>query len=317
MSSPVTMSSTDLPGEVVPFSKIGEKMLRSSAHDPGATRALVATVVAIGPLDRLTGVAQTLQIVGDAGTVRGILISEGDDPAPPARVMGNTVSLYGIKPPYVNNAVAALRLSSLPTLIWWRGGRPDTLDGLVGLAERIVLDEEQPIAVWRRAATLFEASAFSDMRWARLTQWRALMAHFFDIPEVMAVAPLFTHLRIRAADPLCARLFAAWLTSSLRMADGFEVEVVTDGAMAPLEEVSLTDGGQALTIRLAARACLETSAAVRGHCSASRVVAVTDVTPASLLTGELRIRARDLAFERAVRSLLAAAPGDGHASERR
>ena len=93
--------------------------------------------------DRSAGAAaEALQSLGDAGTVRGILISEGDSAAPPARVAGNTVALHGLKPAFFNNAVAALRLSSLPTLVWWRG-RPDTLDGLAGLAERIVLDDDQ------------------------------------------------------------------------------------------------------------------------------------------------------------------------------
>ncbi len=133
-------------GADVSFNKIGEAMARGTCQDSGATpmRALVATVVAIGPTDRLVAAAEALQSLGDAGTVRGILISEGDSAATPARVAGNTVALHGLKPAFFNNAVAALRLSSLPTLVWWRGGRPDALDGLADLADRIVLDDDQP-----------------------------------------------------------------------------------------------------------------------------------------------------------------------------
>ena len=189
-------------GEDVPFTKIGDAMARGTCHVSGATpmRALVATVVAVGPSQRLAAAAEALQTLGDAGTVRGILISEGDNAAPPARVAGNTVALHGLKPSFFNNAVAALRLSSLPTLVWWRGGRADTLDGLADLADRIVLDYDRPATaspddaadpIWSRAATLFDDCAFSDLRWARLTQWRALMAHFFDIPEVLAAAADF------------------------------------------------------------------------------------------------------------------------------
>ena len=138
---------------------------------------------------------------------------------------GNTVALHGLTPAYFNNAVAALRLSSLPTLVWWRGGRPDTLDGLADLAERIVLDDDAArVDLVDAPSRLFEDSAFSDLRWARLTQWRALMAHFFDIPEVLAATPDFSRLTIAASDRMSARLFAAWLQSSMQFKEGFTVE---------------------------------------------------------------------------------------------
>jgi glucose-6-phosphate dehydrogenase assembly protein OpcA len=303
VSSPV---SSPLPGEEVPFARIAGAMVRGNCQDAGAMRALVATVVAIGPVDRLADAAEALQQVGDAGTVRGILISEGDDPAPPARVAGNTVSLIGLKPPYVNNAVAALRLSSLPTLVWWRGGRPDTLDGLAHLADRIVLDEPSPREAWARAATLFDVSAFSDLRWARLTQCRALTAHFFDIPEVRAAASRFTHLRVSAGDGMTARLFAAWLASSLTLASDLTTEI-EEGASgdSALREVRFGDAEQELVVHVEpGRTCVETAVSVRGHRSASRLVSLGDLSVARLITEELRIRARDAAFERALHHLL-------------
>jgi glucose-6-phosphate dehydrogenase assembly protein OpcA len=296
-------------GAEVPFSKIGEAMARGSCQDsrPTPMRALVGTVVAVGPIDRLGDAAEALQSLGDAGTVRGILISEGDTPAPPARVAGNTVALHGLKPPFVNNAVAALRLSSLPTLVWWRGGRPDTLDGLATLADRIVLDDPRPEPVWARASTLFGASAFSDLRWARLTQWRALMAHFFDIPEVLTAAADFTRLTIAASDPMSARLFAAWLESSIAFGDGFAVAVVDGSPGTPIDEIRLGDHEQELVIRIGGhRTCLETAVSVRGHRSASRLVSIGDQTLTGLITEELRIRARDAAFERALGRLVSA-----------
>ena len=294
-------------GADVAFNKIGEAMARGTCQDSGATpmRALVATVVAVGPSDRLGAAAEALQSLGDAGTVRGILISEGDSSAPPARVAGNTVAFHGLKPAFFNNAVASLRLSSLPTLVWWRGGRPDTLDGLAGLADRIVLDDDQPDPIWSRAVTLFDDSAFSDLRWARLTQWRALMAHFFDIPEVLAAAADFSRLTIAASDPMSARLFAAWLQSSIQFRDGFTVELVNGSEGTPIDEIRLGDHEQELVIRLAAhRTCLETEVSVRGHRGASRLVSLGDQTLTGLITEELRIRARDAAFERALVHLM-------------
>lgn len=293
------------PGDAVPFSNIAAAMARGACADAGAMRALVATVVAIGPEERLASAAETLQALGDAGTVRGILLSEGDNPAPPAHVSGNTVAIYGLKPLYVNNAVAALRLSSLPTLVWWRGGSPDTIEAVADLADRIVLDEEHPDATWRRAVTLFDDTTFSDVRWAKLTQWRALMAHFFDIPEVRAARSTFTSLSIACADVLSARLFAAWLTSTLQFAAGFTINIREARGEAFMVDVRLGDHDQELTMRLTCgEKCLETSVSVRGHSSASRVVSLTDVTPVTVLTEELRIRSRDLAFERALRALV-------------
>jgi glucose-6-phosphate dehydrogenase assembly protein OpcA len=296
-------------GADVSFNKIGEAMALGTCQASGATpmRALVATVVAVGPTDRLSAAAEALQALGDAGTVRGILISEGDNPAPPARVAGNTVALHGLTPAFFNNAVAALRLSSLPTLVWWRGGRPDTLDGLADLADRIVLDDDSPEPIWSRAATLFEDTAFSDLRWARLTQWRALMAHFFDIPEVLAATADFSRLTIAASDRMSARLFAAWLRSSIQFQEGFTVEFAEGSASTPIDEIRLGDHQQELVIRFAAhRTCLETEVSVHGHRSASRLVSLRDQTLTGLLTEELRIRARDAAFERALGQLASA-----------
>ena len=79
------------------------------------------------------------------------------------------------------------------------------------LADRLVLDAEDPGPVWARVAALAERTATSDLRWTRLTRWRALMAHFWDIPEVRAAAPGFNRLRIEGSDLHAARLYAAWL----------------------------------------------------------------------------------------------------------
>jgi len=292
----------------VPFTKIAEAMAQRVCQDSAASpmRALVATVVAVGPPERLVDAASALQTLGDAGTVRGILISEGTNQAPPPRVAGNTVALHGLKPEYIDNAVGALRLSSLPTVVWWRGGQPDTLDGLARLAERVILDADDPQRTWERASRLFEDSAFSDMRWARLTQWRALMAHFFDMPEVQAACTSFTRLEIHAQDRWSAALFGAWMTTAIRFGKGFSVRV-TDGADdVAIEGIELGNDEHQLRLQLnERRSSIETSVSVPGHRGATRLVPLTDQALSHTLTEELRIRARDAAFERALRAVLA------------
>jgi glucose-6-phosphate dehydrogenase assembly protein OpcA len=267
----------------------------------GAAFGLTATIVVVGSRQRLPEAAKALQELTDVG-VRTILISYGTNASPKARVTEHAVALEGLLPQYVNNAIAALRLSSLPTFVWWRGGSEEFLTGLAGLADRLVLDAEDPRSVWARSGTL--DTAISDLRWSLLTRWRALMAHFFDIPEVRAGAPGFRRLLIEGSDPHAARLFAAWLVSSLPGLEAVATELHDLPGAAPIEHVQLGEGDQQLTLRLApAHTCIETTARVAGSGGATRTVSLGEQGLAALIGEELRIRSRDLAFERAVAAI--------------
>jgi glucose-6-phosphate dehydrogenase assembly protein OpcA len=296
------MSESLLPSGVdVQFADI-ESALAGSSDDTrraGGT-ALTATVVVAGPRHRLVEAAQAIAALKDVG-VRAVLISYGDNPAPGVRVAGHTVALEGLRPDYLNNAVAALRLSSLPTLVWWRGGGTKDIEGLATLADRLVLDAEDPREVWKSVENLAQRTSVSDLRWARLTRWRALMANFFDIPEVCAAASSFSALRVEGSDRPAMCLFAGWLLSIL----GSEQRIVPDlreqSSLAPIEAVVLGDGTQQLVLRMAAnRTCVQTAATVPNLPSACRTVSLGNQQLAALLGEELRIRARDVAFERAV-----------------
>jgi glucose-6-phosphate dehydrogenase-like protein OpcA len=107
---------------------------------------------------------------------------------------------------------------------------------------------------------------------------------------------------------LSARLFASWLTSSLQFAEGFAVDIREVRGEPIMVDVRLGDHDQELVLRLSSAKCLETSVSVRGHRSASRVVSLMDVTPQRVLTEELRVRARDVAFERTLQALVSAQP---------
>jgi len=296
------MSESLLPaGIAVSFSDI-ESALAGSSEDArrAAGTALTATVVVAGPRERLSEAAQAIESLKDIG-VRAVLISYGDNPAAVVRVAGHTVALEGLRPCYLNNAVAALRLSSLPTLVWWRGGQTEDIQGLAMLADRLVLDAEDPLEVWKSVENLAQRTSVSDLRWTRLTRWRALMAHFFDIPEVCVAACDFRALRVEGSDRHAMRLFAGWLRSIL----GTDQDIVADlherSGLAPIEAVVLGDGSQQLVLRLAAnRTCVRTAAEITNLPSASRTVSLGNQQLSALLGEELRIRARDLAFERAI-----------------
>ena len=250
-----TLTSELLPaGEDVPFTKIGDAMARGTCHASGATpmRALVATVVAVGPSERLAAAAEALQTLGDAGTVRGILISEGDNAAPPARVAGNTVALHGLKPSFFNNAVAALRLSSLPTLVWWRGGRADTLDGLAELADRIVLDYDRPATASpttplirsgrapRRSSTIARSATCAGRGSpSGGRSWRISSTS----RRCLRLRPIFPGSESRApTDSL--RIFSQHGSrSSIQFHEGFTVDLSEGSQGTPIDEIRLGDAG--------------------------------------------------------------------------
>ena len=292
----------------VPFSEVERALAREGAKKPGTTlsaRALTATVVAVGPRERLDDVAQPLSELAAAGAIRAIIIPEGTPPAD-AQVGPNVVVLPGLEDTFIDNAVASLRLASLPTLIWWRGGPMPLLDSLITLAERVVLDADPPEDGWRCAVSRFERAAFSDFRWTRLTRWRAMMAQFFDLPDVREAAPSLTRLRIDASDRPSAELFAAWMRTALQWGNDMTIDIHESRSTSPISCITLSGGAQDLNLRVAkTRTCLE-SAVKSGAQTLSGVVGLGDESLTALLSDELRIRSRDHAFERALRALVAA-----------
>jgi glucose-6-phosphate dehydrogenase assembly protein OpcA len=295
-------------GVEMPFSEIAAALAHGDSRVERTTvpRALTATIVAVGPDDSLVDAADALRQLARTAAVRTILISEGQNARPHARLMEDIVAIPGLKAQFVDNAVAALRLSSLPTLVWWRGGSAPMLEALTHLADRVVLDDGDPVATWKQAVRLLDHSAFSDLRWTRLTRWRALMAHFFDVPEVRAAAPRFETLAVVGADRAAASLFSGWLGGALGRGRGLRLEF-TDGTRGVfVERIALANSNEELAIELGrSGACVQTSADVTGHSAVVRMVSLGNQTAAALLAEELRIRARDMAFEQALHAAVA------------
>lgn len=273
------------------------------AAPPPVGPALVATVIVIGRPERLDEAAEALRGLADAGSVRSILISEGTRATPVSEATGESILVSGLAPRYINNAVAALRLSSLPAVVWWRGGSTDALDGLADLADRLVLDVEDSDAVWTHAIDLFDRTVVTDLRWTRLTRWRSALAHLFDLPQVRAAAGRFERLTIEAPDVAAARLFAGWLHSTLRWTPSVTISIRPAGrdaaAPEPLDGVRLAAQGLAISLQLTAGTeCLEAEVDGAGGCT--RVVPLGDGSLSSLIGEELAVRSRDVAFERAL-----------------
>lgn len=293
-------------GTDVPFSDIEAtlaRLVRDRRRRRAPSRALTATVIVVGPPDRLAPCAEALEQLGVTGGVRSIFITEGAKPSPTARVTETSIVIAGLASRFLNNAVAALRLSSLPALVWWRGGSIESLTDLVDLADRLVLDTPEPDDVWLRAAELIEHAAITDLRWTRLTRWRALLAHIFDLPQVRRAAPSITRLTIETGDLPSARLFAGWLRSSLHWTSAVAIGITTATPTdrQPLERAVLTGANLTITLQVrSTRTCLE--AVVAGVEASNRVVPCSEPTLAALLNEELAVRTRDVAFEQALAS---------------
>lgn len=294
-------------GRNVPFAEIEvtlARLVRDGRRRQAPARALTATVVVLGSAERIASAAEALEHLGEAGGVRAILISEGDHTAPTARVTEAAIAIFGLSPRFLNNAVAALRLSSLPAVVWWRGGSSEALEDLAELADRLILDTEQPDDAWARAPEIVERTALTDLRWTRLTRWRSALAHLFDMPQVRDGAAGITRLSIETADPPAARLFAGWLRSSLGWTSAVTIEIAAakggkGDPRTPLTRVALTGKDLSMSLQVKeGRGCLEAS--VDGVEGSAGVVPLGDGTLATLIGEELGVRTRDLAFERAL-----------------
>lgn len=261
-------------------------------------RARTATVVAVGPSNRLTDVVATLAGEDEPGALHIVRIAT-DGPSAGGEERPGVVTIGGLKPQYVNNAIAAVRLSSLPTIVWWRGGPPEGLEGVASLADRVILDTTDPWPFWSRLPPLFDQTAFTDVRWAGLTRWRAALAHFFDLPRVRESAADFTSLSIAGADRAQAALFAGWLDAALGWRGRVRAAFVPSNL--PFESVTLRCASCELVLQLLPDStCLSAEGRVAGDVIASRVVSLGSQSLSTLLAEELRVRSRDIAFERAL-----------------
>lgn len=264
-------------------------------------RAETSTVVAIVSGAALDEIHLALDTLVRTSGVKPVLVTLGDDPAPRRFDRNGTTVIEGLVPRYLNNAVASLRLSSLPALAWWRAPSAEGLPELADLVDRLVLDVDEPARLWRLVPHLSARTAVSDLRWARLTRWRDLFAQFFDLPEVVEAAEGFTRLEVTAGDAYTARLLAGWIRSRLPHGERLDVSIAGRGGADTIRSVRMSGDAVTLTLELLRdETCIETVVAPTGLAACSRVVPAGDRDLAALMGEELRVRSRDVAFEDAV-----------------
>jgi glucose-6-phosphate dehydrogenase assembly protein OpcA len=137
--------------------------------------------------------------------------------------------------------IAPLLISDLPVYLWWRAtarAKDRALfRRLVDISDRVIIDSadfnDPHTDLVKMAAALRESpqsTAFSDLNWARLTTWRALLAGFYDVAEYRGVLDRLGRVVIEHSPPAAnpeaisarALLLGGWLASRL----GWEFERV-------------------------------------------------------------------------------------------
>jgi glucose-6-phosphate dehydrogenase assembly protein OpcA len=114
-----------------------------------------------------------------------------------------------------------LVVTDLPTLLWSPHGHSEVIDGLLGLAQAVLLDSvDEPdfCAAIERARALSERAYVVDLAWLRSTPWRERIATTFDSPAMRRELRAITNVAIRhhPESAIAAMLLVGWLASRLR-----------------------------------------------------------------------------------------------------
>ncbi len=244
------------------------------------------------------------------------------------------------------SAAVPLLVPDLRVFLWWRN-EVDPLDkilqSLTRAADRVVIDSADfgnTFSNLPALAELFEhqdesAVAVSDINWARLTSWRALLANFYDVPDYRSQLENIESVQIVyvgenqveeiAAQPL---LIAGWLASRLGWevakgvqtgADtsfefrsrgrsiGLDFKRVERAAMKPgrLAQIELrtkkTSEASFLVLRSEDGLHLETHAKMPRRSLPGRTLPVRNRSTAQLLAREMEILCNDRIYEQAVK----------------
>jgi glucose-6-phosphate dehydrogenase assembly protein OpcA len=210
------------------------EVVQTLAHErrtAGAvTTGIVLTLVAVGD-ERSARAAMEAAAIGAAAHPCRLLVvirrhAELPEPRLDAEVTvggqlgaGESVVLrvHGPLAHHVESVVLPLLAPDTPVVTWWYGRPPDRLadDPLRGLADRRITDAAQapdPVA-WLRQRASDYCPGDTDLAWARLTPWRALLASAFDTVTTRPEAAT-----VEAEDRnVSGHLLAAWLGRRLHV----------------------------------------------------------------------------------------------------
>jgi glucose-6-phosphate dehydrogenase assembly protein OpcA len=259
-----------------------------------------------------------------------------------------TITAGGAQADEVPSAVAPLLLSDLPVYLWWHavprlGDKAVLFRRLVDISDRVVIDSanfsDQEADLASMATVLSETprwTALSDLNWARLTAWRALLAGFYDIGDYRPLLDKLKKVTIRYAPPATdpsviptrALLLAGWLASRLRWKvqpgstkrtpETISLDLLADGRRFDLEfahtrrEIETghlgmvtiecdSDQPVSFTVRRSEDGKrIETSATLGEEQVVQRVLSYEGLSATELIGKELEILGHDRVYEQAV-----------------
>ncbi|HMG36266.1 MAG TPA: glucose-6-phosphate dehydrogenase assembly protein OpcA [Blastocatellia bacterium] len=256
-----------------------------------------------------------------------------------------TINASGSQINEIPSAIAPLLIPDLPVYLWWRA-EPRLRDRgifgkLVEIADRVVIDSARFIDPMRDLVAEAELlrdnprlTAISDLNWARLNAWRALIAGFYDLQEYRPFLSELSRVVIEHSRPegtdapisLRALLLGGWLASRL----GWQIKhhessgtghsftfesagrevllhfVTTERKIEPARLAKVTlesaaDPSAVFSVRRSTDSTrIETMATAGGSTRRQRVLGYENIPESALLIRELDLLGHDRVYEQAV-----------------
>ncbi|CAN5674111.1 glucose-6-phosphate dehydrogenase assembly protein OpcA [soil metagenome] len=140
-------------------------------------------------------------------------------------VCSEQITVYAGGPPalHLESVAGPLLVPDLPTFLFYPEGFPDSDDGVIRLADRVILDSSASPGCersFRKISALVESPdtpAVGDIQWTALSPWRSLAGELFSSPERSGDLRNIREVEVMhtAGGESRAMLFAGWLASSL------------------------------------------------------------------------------------------------------
>jgi len=242
----------------------------------------------------------------------------------------------------IPSIVTSLLLPDIPTVLIWKSrldSKDNVLQLLTQLADRVLIDSSEE---WHPAESLVRwntfieehkgQTAFGDLAWTHLTQWRTLLARAFQPAEVRIHLPLLDAVTVEHSStrvPLHSGLSqcflaSAWLGHALRWVllrpfteekNGTSVAMFRKGEQSvtvclkpvsshdarpgAIESIILhTTRGEEISLRSMEREdCVLVRSSLSGTDSGDTVVSIHYQTEAALVSRELEVLYHDPLFE--------------------
>lgn len=258
-----------------------------------------------------------------------------------------TIMASGAQVNEMPSAVVPLLMPDLPVHLWWRAvpQLSDRVFNYLGeISDRVIIDSAtfaDPRGDLIKFASIIRDNprwtAFTDLNWARLTAWRALLAGFYDVAEYRSALDQINRVVIEYAPPENngeaipprALLLAGWLASRLgwrlnekgaKRESGLSIFSMSAGDrnitiefmptpnkdIRPNHIVSVTlysaaDSQANFTITRSPDASrIETAVQIGERRHAQRVLGYESWTEAALIGREIEILGHDRVYEQAV-----------------